>query len=115
MLRSMSHTHDNNQMISLAEAARHPLLPRRSGGRTLHVSTLYRWATRGVAGRKLRTVKAGRTRCTSETWLREFLIDGLTDPNPAPPSRTARERSAHRAERNARAILGLPPKEGGAA
>ncbi len=42
-------------------------------GETPHVTTLHRWATRGLAGVKLRTMYAGGYRRTSEEWIREFF------------------------------------------
>ena len=49
------------------------LLPKTSRGKRVHISTVYRWATRGVRGGvRLRTVKIGGTTYTSVRALREF-------------------------------------------
>lgn len=54
-------------VITLNEAARE--LPTRT-----HLSTLYRWAKRGVNGRKLETVKVGSQIVTSRQALTRFLV-----------------------------------------
>lgn len=56
-------------LIPLSEVPRH--LPKR-GKKRIHVSTVFRWAIHGVAGVKLRTVRMGRQKCTTEQWLMEF-------------------------------------------
>ena len=62
--------------------------PRRSGSR-LAVQTLYRWASRGIAGVRLRTMYAGGQPCTSVAALRQFFQDvaaakmGQQPPTPA--------------------------------
>ena len=105
----------HDQLISLAEAARHPMMPCRDKGRTIHKDTLHRWATNGLRGRNLKTVLVGGIRCTTEAWLYEFIFGDQDETRPTPFPITHRQRRARRAERDARAILGLPPKEGGAA
>src|SRR5947209_1680704 len=52
-------------------------LPPLRAGKKLHKATPYRWARRGVAGIRLRTICVGGTLCTSAGWLREFC-DRLT-------------------------------------
>ena len=49
------------------------LLPRRRGGRKVHVSTLYRWSTVGCRGIVLETFQVGGTRCTSNESLKRFF------------------------------------------
>ena len=49
------------------------LLPSRQG-RKLHVSTAYRWAQRGVGGRRLETVQIGGQTYTSREALDRFAI-----------------------------------------
>jgi hypothetical protein len=49
--------------ITLRQATR--LLPHRRAGKPTHVTTLYRWAVRGLRGVKLETVQVGGTLCTS--------------------------------------------------
>lgn len=52
--------------ITLSQAV--DLVPRRP-----HVATVWRWATRGVRGIKLRTWLSGGTRVTTPAALEEFL------------------------------------------
>jgi hypothetical protein len=58
-------------ILTLQEAAK--LLPRRRAGRKPHVSTLYRWASRGLKGAVLETVQVGGTTCTSREALQRFF------------------------------------------
>ena len=88
---------------------------RRAAGKHLHVSTVYRWSQRGLNGHQLATTKIGRTRCTSTDNLIRF-IQAINRPHRQNlPTTRARDREKKRTRREARAILGLPPKEGGAA
>jgi hypothetical protein len=48
-------------------------LPRRRGGRKIHVSTWYRWATIGLRGVVLETIQVGGTRCSSRQALERFF------------------------------------------
>ncbi len=95
-LRTPTPPDDLSDLIPLREVGRH--LPHRSG-RALHHSTVYRWATRGVAGVRLQTLRApGAGRCTTQQWLREFVaaVAALRDP-PATSSgaRTAATLARH--------------------
>ncbi len=47
-------------------------LPKRHG-KKVHYSTVYRWATKGVRGRVLETVRVGGVRYTSIEALERFL------------------------------------------
>jgi hypothetical protein len=74
--------------IPLTQAAAH--VPRRRRGRKTSVSTLYRWASRGVRGVVLETLQIGGSRCTSLPALQRFFDrlssaaqDGNTDRNVA--------------------------------
>ncbi len=51
------------QVVSLTEATIH--LPRRREGKRPHVATLYRWASHGIHGVRLETLRVGGTLCTS--------------------------------------------------
>jgi len=44
----------------------------RADGTPIHISCLYRWARKGVAGQRLRVVHVGGSLRTSRRWLREF-------------------------------------------
>jgi hypothetical protein len=57
--------------IPLTQAAAH--VPRRRRGRKTSVSTLYRWASRGVRGVVLETLQIGGSRCTSLPALKRFF------------------------------------------
>ncbi len=75
-------------VMSLTEATKH--LPTRRGKKP-HVSTLYRWAQRGVRGEVLETIQVGGVLCTSLEALQRFC-DGLTKPQPTPAGRASAER-----------------------
>lgn len=68
-------------------------LPSRKG-RPIHAATVYRWVTRGVRGRRLRTVRVGGVLATSETWLWDFF--GINQ-NPGAPLQSHRKRSIQKA------------------
>lgn len=70
------------QVITLADAAR--LLPRRRAGRKPHVSTIHRWASRGLKGILLETLAVGGTTCTSVEALQRFF-DSLSQRIPRQP------------------------------
>lgn len=79
-------------------------------GKRLHISTVYRWTTRGIRGHQLATTKVGRTRCTSTDDVIRF-IRAINEPNAQGPQRRPRStREARRINRRARAIVGLPPE-----
>ena len=63
-------------VLSFAEAAKQ--LPLRRGGRRVHVATLYRWASAGLRGVRLETLRVGGTLCTSLKALQRFF-DALSD------------------------------------
>lgn len=58
-------------LLSLAAAAAE--LPRRRRGKPTHVSTLHRWATRGLRGVRLEVLRVGGTTCTSREALQRFF------------------------------------------
>ena len=74
----------------LAEAAAR--LPSLRGGRPVSTTTVWRWATRGVRGRRgqkirLETLKIGGTCCTSDEALARFFRALSADPaRGIPPS-----------------------------
>ena len=75
--------------------------------RDLHVTTIWRWATRGVRGIRLETYREGGRRYTTREAHARFVAatsDGVAAP--APAARTSRQRSAavDRAEREAAAL-----------
>lgn len=102
-------------LLSLSQAVRLPWMPRRHNGQPLHVATIFRWALHGIGGTKLWTVKAGRTRCTSERALRAFFDQGSGSSGSAPrvSSSRARERAAALATERSREILGRSNRTSG--
>jgi hypothetical protein len=78
------------KLQTLTEAAR--LLPDRP-----HVSTLYRWAQRGVKGVRLETVVVGGRRYTSVEALQRFAQRLTADPSPPVPTK-AKGMSPHSAQ-----------------
>jgi hypothetical protein len=57
--------------IPFSEAARR--LPRMRNGRPVSPATLWRWASHGLRGVRLETVRVGGTTCTSLEALRRFF------------------------------------------
>ncbi|MCE5268690.1 MAG: DUF1580 domain-containing protein [Planctomycetaceae bacterium] len=90
-------------MLSLADAAK--TLPFRRSGKRPNISTLYRWALRGIRSIRLETVLIGGQRCTSKEALARFFQrltreaggDADTPTFPAVRSAARRERAAARA------------------
>ncbi len=62
------------EYIRLKDACR--LFPGQSG-KALSIATIYRWATIGVRGSKLRVAQVGSGLCTTKRWAEDF-IDTLT-------------------------------------
>jgi hypothetical protein len=58
-------------LIPLNQATIH--VPRRRRGRRTSVSTLHRWAARGLRGIVLETLQVGGTKCTSVAALQRFF------------------------------------------
>ena len=72
-------------LIPLREVPDH--LPRLRRGKRVHISTIHRWATRGVRGVVLETVRVGGTLCTTPEMLAGFLVVQSGVPTrSAPPS-----------------------------
>jgi len=66
-------------VLSLPDACQR--LPRRGEGKRPHPNTLYRWATEGVRGVHLETLRVGGTLCTSiEALQRIFEALAATSP-----------------------------------
>ena len=59
--------------IPLADVPKLGWIPRRRGGRRLHVSTVHRWCGAGLRGVRLECVQLGGTRVTTEAALQRFL------------------------------------------
>jgi hypothetical protein len=59
--------------VALAEVPRLPWIPRRRGGRRLHIATVHRWCSAGVRGVQLEYVQVGGTRVTTVEALVRFF------------------------------------------
>lgn len=76
----------DRDLLSLRDAAKS--LPGK-----VHFSTIWRWCTRGVGGRKLPVVRVGAILYTSRAALAEFCR-GEEPAQQAPQRRTTRQRAA---------------------
>jgi len=85
----------HEELLTLAEAAR--ALPRLRNERKVHVSTLYRWISRGVRGVRLEAVRLGRTLVTSREALQRFAerLNAAHEP-PAPATSSSGLEQAER-------------------
>ena len=78
----------SEQLISLALAARTPPL-------SVHVATVWRWATKGVKGILLETLVVGGFRKTSREAVERFIACTTAAANGEDvPSRTSKQREA---------------------
>ena len=78
--------------IGLGDLTGESYIPRR-GGKTLHRSIPFRWASRGTRGIRLEVVRTPSGLCTTRSAVLRFFA-ALTDPAPQPPRRTHRRREA---------------------
>lgn len=88
----------SEKLLTLEEAAR--LFPGK-GGRILHISTVFRWATKGAKGVLLESIRVGGKRYTSREALQRFIDRQnalLEDPGPLLRSPAARDRAQRRAD-----------------
>jgi len=77
----------NEDVSPLGQAAK--WVPRVRAGRPVAPSTLWRWATAGLNGVRLETIKIGGTTCTSREALRRFFaaLNGQPAEDPARKTR----------------------------
>lgn len=59
------------RLLTMGEAAR--MLPRFRQGKRVDITTIFRWALRGVKGVKLETIQIGGRKCTSAEALQRFF------------------------------------------
>jgi hypothetical protein len=89
------------QLITLREAA--ATLPRRRASKKTSVSTLYRWASSGVRGVRLETLRVGGSLLTSREAMQRFYeactAQGGGPPAPAARTTAARQRAIAAAEK----------------
>ena len=74
---------ESEELVRLTKAG--ALIPHRP-----HVSTLFRWAERGVRGAKLETVQLGGATFTSKEALHRFFV-GCSGDNAVAPSKQRRK------------------------
>ena len=77
---------EQEQLLTLAEAAKR--VPGRTPGKPIHTATVARWATRGVRGNRLETLRIGGRLFTSVEALARF-VQGMNDldrPKPTAPA-----------------------------
>jgi Protein of unknown function (DUF1580) len=84
----------DEDLLTLIDAAE--LLPRLRKGQPVHVSTLYRWISRGQKGVRLEALKIGRTLVTSREALQRFFerlseAEGYAAPVPVRTTNQAEE------------------------
>jgi hypothetical protein len=80
----------SESLITFAQAAK--LRPPSRGGRPTHVSTICRWATRGIRGVKLEVIRLGCVTYTSREAMQRFA-EALTLETPRPPPGRVAERA----------------------
>lgn len=67
-------------------------LPKNARGRRIHVATCFRWASHGLSGRKLKTIRIGGQIFCCDAWLADFLAaprDSELSPSAPSESRSA--------------------------
>jgi hypothetical protein len=94
---------DTETPLPLQQAAKHRLLRAKSrDGKAINFSTVWRWATGGIRGVRLETVRIGSTLCTTDAAIKRF-IDRLSNPELSPTQLTPVD--SKRAHRRAAAEL----------
>src|ERR1700683_5036553 len=66
---------ESSDLLPLSSVPNLKWLPRRRRGAKLSYTCLWRWATKGVSGVVLQTVRVGGTPCTTESDLRHFFAE----------------------------------------
>ncbi len=85
------------KLITFTQAVRHNL-PHLRADRPVSPSTLWRWASAGLKGIRLETVKIGGATCTSVEALERFFAALNNAPVPEKPNQTKQEHE-HAVER----------------
>jgi hypothetical protein len=95
---------DRETVLTLTNATKH--LPPLRRGRKIHVSTLYRWASKGISGVRLETLRLGGTTVTSTEALQRFAdrLQRLRDGGAQPPTRPSPDEEAIERELDRRGI-----------
>ena len=86
-----------DELLTFADVAR--ALPKDSRGRRVATSTIWRWANKGLGGRRLRCIRMGRRSATTWPWLLEFFGEGSDTAESAAnqPNVAARRRATEQA------------------
>lgn len=90
--------------VGLAEVPKLRCVPRRPNGKTIHLATVHRWATRGVGGVVLETVQCGGTKCTTAPAIQRFF-ERLTERRRPATTQARTRREERRAIAEAESIL----------
>jgi hypothetical protein len=77
----------NETLLTLSQAAR--LQPPGRGGRPTHISTVYRWISRGIGGIRLDAIRLGGRLLTSREALQRFAEQLTTGRSGSPEQRTS--------------------------
>lgn len=75
---------ERETILTFSQAAKR--LPRLRGNRPVSPCTLWRWATHGLRGIRLGTIKCGGTTVTSSEELTRFFARLSGEPEPTPPA-----------------------------
>lgn len=96
---------NNEELIRIREVPN--LLPRRPGGRKIHLSAVYRWISRGVGGTRLESIKLGGSTYTTREALQRFG-ERLSGNDASTPSATpmSRRKAVARARAEVDNVLG---------
>jgi hypothetical protein len=86
-------------VFSLHQAVRTNLLPRRRGGKRVHIATLHRWANDGYRGVTLEVIRVGGTLCTSREALQRFCEALTNGAKSVIPTTKRRRRAVARSEK----------------
>ncbi|HWB14336.1 MAG TPA: DUF1580 domain-containing protein [Pirellulales bacterium] len=102
--------------IPLAQVPKLRCVPRRPGGKTIHLATVHRWATNGIGGVVLETIRCGGAKCTSVGAIQRFFARLSQSSEPTGrPIRTLRQQRRAVAQAEAylnRAGVGRGPSLG---
>lgn len=86
----------SEDVVTIAEAVQG--LPPHQNGRKIHISTIYRWISRGIHGVRLESLKLGRRLVTSHEAIQRFA-ERLSEPRgPGSPHSLEAARHAERFE-----------------
>ena len=110
MLNLLDLAHLKNEIpVPLGQVPRkfHDIIPNRRNDRRVHVSTIHRWATRGVNGQRLAVVRIGGSLCTTRIALLTFFA-AATNPAKAVQSLdAANHRRQHLKDERSLEMVGI--------